>query len=125
MKDIIDTNTFEVINSYYWKDSTRLYSVYYLSNSKNIVYDYRLEVDLKTFEIIKDSEYARDKNHIFFRGRVAEIDRETFIHLGGCCDFDSFDENHLYFYGKRLSQKKIRWLALDLDKIKEEYYSSF
>lgn len=89
----ISANSFEILSDLYAKDHDTV-----LSTSKGV---HRLDADTETFTLVlshnnqRKSQYAKDKNHVFFRDKIISgADSATFEFMEGTYLFR--DKHHIY-----------------------------
>ena len=107
----IDGNTAVALDSFYLKDKNGVY----VSNHDNACGTFnvsKLSADANTFAVLigndgqANTQYAKDKNSVFYQGKVIEgADPGSFQILSGygvvVADYNSYakDKNHLYYQG--------------------------
>lgn len=76
MKNVVDTGTFAILNSYYFKDKSHIYL--FTANSDGGIISVLSEADPKSFKVNEqNSELAKDKNHFFRYGYL--VDRNKIV----------------------------------------------
>lgn len=110
-----DINTFKELNSYYAKDKNNVYAIWY--DRDNIFYELLKGADINSFQALKISNMAKDKNHIYcsgpskFAGRPYTIDNAdalTFEILG---EYYAKDKDNIYYIQNWWGQRTLVKLA--------------
>ncbi len=71
MKKVVDTATFIILNSYYFKDKNNIYC--FAATSDGGMISTLAGIDLKSFRVNKQNEaFARDKKNIFRHGYILD-----------------------------------------------------
>lgn len=89
--DIIeDIESFEKINDVYYKDKN---GIYYISD----IQVHKINIaDLGTFIVLNQNDYAKDKNHAYYDGKIIEsADPQSFEFINGKY---TKDKNHVFYY---------------------------
>lgn len=74
---VIDTATFRIQNFLIWSDKNHVYGYNPMADGGTVYVN--VFADPKTHEVLGDDGYARDRNHVFYRGRILEdADLRTF-----------------------------------------------
>lgn len=89
-----DPNTFEVLNQNWAKDKNNVY--FYVVTGKTKIVN---EADVKTFDIVGQSDYAKDKNNVYFNEIIKNADPETFYVMNKNSDYAK-DKNNCYYMGE-------------------------
>lgn len=77
-------DTFEILEGYYSKDNKNIFSCYFLIPDifRAIGKCKKLEeADYKSFEVLEDDTFAKDKNNVYCNGNVTKFDPESFEEL--------------------------------------------
>ena len=84
----------------------------YFRTPTSLADEYKVEgVDLQTFEILANEDYAKDKNNVYFYGRKLEgADSESFEIL---VDRFSRDKKNIYFCKEKILEIKPEMLEND------------
>jgi hypothetical protein len=112
MKSVIDTATFKFLNYVLWADKKNVYGYTPMSDGGTV---YLHDCDRKTFVVLGDDGYAKDKNHIYYRGAIiSEADLKTF----GVIEHKEVpelaaDKFNLYFSGKKMTEREIKQFGLE------------
>ena len=119
-KGALDSATVEVLKNGYVKDKNGIYYfVPQFGNMKILGTLIKSVADPATFEILGDSEYAKDKNHVYFWGfglnginpSTSEL-KDDFI----------VDKNKVCLWGLELKTNELK--QEDYDKYKETFYNA-
>ena len=107
IKNIIDTLTFKYLGSSFYKDKKNVYTHYTMSDGGNFWIVEK--ADAKTFEVIGNSCYAKDKNYIYVERamKIDDIDYKTFKTCDDCGCY-SKDKNGYYFWDSKIELKDIK-----------------
>jgi hypothetical protein len=101
LKNIVDTNSFEILNDYYCKDKNYVYAIFYRMDGA--VFNITNKIDSKSFFAFSNSSYGIDKMNIYFRADIVkEADCATFKII----DEDpngGYDKNNYFNYGEIIS----------------------
>ena len=101
IKNVIDTSSFKYLGSSFYKDKRYIYLHYKTSDGGN----FRIinGADIKTFQVIGNSCYAKDKNHIYNERdmKMDNIDYKTFKTCDDCGCY-SKDKNGYYFWDQKI-----------------------
>lgn len=132
-----DPRSFEVVdaaegiaydgNRYFWYDQVlpydyskaKRYNEYYLRDGQKVFFitEYVDGADADSFSIIWQN-VARDKNHLYFRGRREEgIDIDTFKMVPGCFDSFHLDQSHTYYAADQYHVYFVNTIAKTLKKL--------
>lgn len=106
IKNVIDTLTFTYLGSSFYKDKNHVYTHFMMSDGGNF---WIVEgADTKTFEVIGNSCYAKDKNYIYGERamKMDHIDYQTFRTCDACGCFAK-DKNGYYFWNEMIDLKDI------------------
>ena len=106
IKNVIDTLTFKYLGSSFYKDKKNVYTHYMMSDGGNF---WIVEgADVKTFKVIGNSCYAKDKNYIYGERamKMDSIDYKTFITCDECGCYAK-DKNGYYFWDEKIDLKNI------------------
>ena len=107
MKYVIDTASFHFLNYMYWIDKMHVYGYTPMSDGGTIFL--HRDADRKSFMVYGKTEYAKDKNHVYYHNSIIEdADSKTFKlinnkEIAGL----AFDKNYFYYFGDRLTEKEI------------------
>ena len=115
MTDVIDTSTFHEISGIYYKDKRYVYVFNEMMDGGTFaIVD---EADLKSFRVLKKSQYATDINHCYYKGSLIEgSDRKSFKLVNSNIPyyyFYAFDKKHFYDCGSRMEEKELKELGFD------------
>lgn len=93
---VIDTLTFNYLGSSFYKDKNHIYTHYSMLDGGNfwIVED----TDVKTFRVIENSCYTKDKNYIFGE-RKMKMDRVDYESFRTCDQCNCFAKDKYGYYG--------------------------
>ncbi len=101
LRNIVDTNSFEILNAYYCKDKNYVYAIFYTSDGAT--FNITKKIDTKSFITYSNGCYGIDKMNIYFRTTIVEkANRATFRII----DEDpngAYDNNNYYNFGKIIS----------------------
>lgn len=101
IKNVIDTLTFKYLGSSFYKDKNNVYTHYAMADGGNFwIVE---EADAKTFEVIGNSCYAKDKNYIYGERvmKMNSVDYKTFKTCDDCGCFAK-DKNGYYFWDSKI-----------------------
>lgn len=96
----VDSKSFKNFDNFIGKDKNR---VFFIEKNKEII-----NVDVKSFEILENSNYFKDKNNIFVRNEIDynpnleklnHIDKDSFIILTNAI---GKDKNGVYYMGEKI-----------------------
>lgn len=100
LKNIVDTNTFIILNEFYCKDRKYVYAIFYTSGGAT--FNITKNVDVKTFTPIGQSSYGLDKQHVYFRTQlVKSSDLKTFKVFD---EYGAYDKYNYYYYGEIITR---------------------
>lgn len=107
LKKIVDTATFQKLNTCFYKDKNHVYRYYGMAYGGS--FSVFPEADPATFEVLSEC-YAKDKNHIYEsrQGILDNVDYKTFTtknSLAGCFAKDS---NGYLQWGDRISEESMK-----------------
>ncbi len=106
IKDIIDSATFKYLGSSFYKDKNHVYT----HNSRLDGGNFWIveNADVKTFEVIGNSCYAKDKNFIYAERAIQmpNIDYKTFKTCGDCGCYAK-DKNGYFFWDTKIDPKQM------------------
>jgi hypothetical protein len=106
LKNIIDTNTFQILNNYYCKDKNYVYAIFYTSSGAT--FNITKNIDPLTFKCINFSSYGFDKNYVYFRtDTIKEADVKSFKVISDD-PFGAYDKFNYYNYGEIISLKEAK-----------------
>lgn len=106
MKAVIDTASFQFLNETHWADKNHIYLLLPTSDGGSVSINKMM--DRKTFKLFEGSDYAKDKNHIYYRGAEIEpVDYKTFKIANEDRSVAS-DKNGIYQFGERLTEDEIK-----------------
>ena len=101
LSEVIDTATFQYLGSSFYKDINYIYTHFAMADGGNfwIVED----ADVKTFKLIGNSCYAKDKNYIFEERKMKldSVDYQTFRTCDDCACYAK-DKNGYFAWGDRM-----------------------
>lgn len=104
--NVIDTLTFKSLGGFLYKDKNNVYSHNSMSDGGNfwIVEN----ADVKTFKVIGNTCYAKDKNHIYSEKgiKMDNIDYKTFKTCNDCGCYAK-DKNGYYFWADKIDLNEI------------------
>ena len=113
MKYVIDTSSFRFLSDLYWADKNNIYGFTPMSDGGTVFLN--TTADRKTFVAFKNTEYAKDKQYVFYHNSVLEgADPKTFQLIdnkeisGLACD-----KHYFYQFGERLTDKEIKEYKLE------------
>jgi hypothetical protein len=118
MKYVINTVSFQFLNNMYWADKNNIYGITATSDGGSI--SLKVEADRNTFIVFGESEYAKDKNNVYYHNLILQgADSKTFEtidnnEISGL----AFDKKHIYRFGKPLTETEI--LEFNLTKYKRK-----
>ncbi|MFV0541488.1 MAG: DKNYY domain-containing protein [Aestuariibaculum sp.] len=105
LKEVIDTLTFKVLGSSFYKDKNHVYTHFVMLDGGffQIVED----ADVKTFKVL-GSCYAKDKNYIFGERalKMEDVDYKTFKTCNDCGCFAK-DKTNYYFWDDKIDINNI------------------
>lgn len=106
IKNVIDTLTFKYLGSSFYKDKKNVYTHFSMSDGGNFWIVEK--ADAKTFEVIGNSCFAKDKKYIYGERamRMDSIDYKTFKTCDECSCFAK-DKNGYYFWDSKIDLKDI------------------
>jgi hypothetical protein len=105
LKNIVDTNSFQILNDYYCKDKNYVYAIFYTSSGAT--FNVTKTIDTKSFRVYSNSSYGIDSQYVYFRTYVVKnADRETFNAIDDT--YWAYDKNHFYNYGEIASDKEAK-----------------
>lgn len=106
IKNVIDTLSFKYLGSSFYKDKKYVYTHYAMADGGNfwIVKG----ADVKTFQVIGNSCYAKDKNYIYGERamKMDSVDYKTFKACDNCGCYAK-DKNGYYFWDEKIDLKNI------------------
>jgi hypothetical protein len=108
MKFIIDTVTFQFLSFLYWADKNNIYGFNPMSDGGTAYLNDR--IDRKTFNVLGDTGYAKDKTNVYYRGMVIEgADLKTFRIIEHK-EIPELAYDKLYFYqnGHKMTEKEVK-----------------
>lgn len=101
IKNVVDTLTFKYLGSSFYKDKKNVYTHYSMLDGGNFwIVE---QADAKTFEVIGNSCYAKDKNYIYGERamQMNSIDYKTFKTCDACSCYAK-DKNGYYFWDSKI-----------------------
>ncbi len=119
----IDGKTFTYVadrwDTLFWKDKN---GVYYESKDKGYPFYEKIETaDLNTF-VYLDFCFAKDKNHVFYKDKVIDIDIEKFtVNKNGFI----FDSNNIYHYENKLELDPLTFKVLQYESDTNPFLGNF
>jgi hypothetical protein len=101
IKNVIDTLTFKYLGSSFYKDKNNVYTHYAMSDGGNFWIVEK--ADAKTFEVIGNSCYAKDKKYIYGERamKMDSVDYKTFKTCDDCGCYAK-DKNEYYFWESKI-----------------------
>lgn len=101
LKQVADTATFQILNTFYAKDQNYLYAIFYTSSGA--VFNVTKQVDTDAFKALGKSCYGATSQHIYYRTDVMKMaDASTFRVIKGT-ENAALDKNNYYLNGEILS----------------------
>jgi hypothetical protein len=96
MKFVVDTATFKILGTFYFKDKNHFYDFNPMADGGTIAIN--PDIDIKTFQILESEFYAKDKKHCYYRGRIVEgADLKSFKVLDTSYSFHTaYDKRNYY-----------------------------
>lgn len=101
IKNVIDTPTFKYLGSSFYKDKNNVYTHYAMADGGNFwIVE---EADVKTFDVIGKSCYAKDKSFIYGERamKMSNVDYKTFKTCDDCGCYAK-DKNGYYFWDTKM-----------------------
>ena len=120
----IDKNTFKVLNQDENEDKYGIYfsdknGIYFIKVWERNPYSKLEDIDIKTFEVLKNG-YAKDKNNIYYNSFIIEeADMNSFEILSS--DF-SKDKNYFYFDGGKIKNIDVKTVKFFEKSFDSKYY---
>jgi DKNYY family len=113
MKFVVDTTTFTIINSFYFKDKNYIYNFSPMWDGGSI--NLNSDIDLKTFQILECELYAKDKNHCYHRGNIIEgADLKSFQVLDTGYSYQiAYDKKYYFLGGEQMELTEVKKLNLE------------
>lgn len=112
MRYVVDTTTFRLLGLY-GIDKNHVYDINPMLDGGTIgINQY---ADVKTFQLVGNDFFAKDKRHCYYRGRIIEgADLKSFKVLDtSYSHFIAFDKNNFYDGEEKMSLQNIRQQKLD------------
>jgi hypothetical protein len=113
MKFVIDTATFQFLDYLYWIDKNNIYGFTPMSDGGTVyLHD---KADRKTFVVLDNAGYAKDKKNVYYRGSVIEgADLKTFksIKRKGIPEL-ACDKLYFYRIGQRMTDEEVKEWKLE------------
>lgn len=111
MKDVVDTNTFEILHDFYFKDKNHVYNYNPMMDGGTIAIN--IDADVKTFHVLEGGLYAKDQKYCYYRGTVIEgPDLKTFRVDTTLGRFLAMDKNNFYDGYHKMSEDNINELKI-------------
>lgn len=113
MKHVIDTSSFRFLSFLYWSDKNNIYGFNPMSDGGTVYLNEK--IDRRTFVVLGDAGYARDKRNIYYRGMIikgAELKSFRIIKRKGIPEL-ARDKNYFYQAGERMTVEEVKELNLD------------
>lgn len=113
MKYVVDTATFKMLGTFYFKDKNHFYDFNPMSDGGTI--GINSDIDAKAFQILESEFYAKDQNHCYYRGRIIEgADVKSFKVLDTSYSFHTaFDKKNYYDCENKMKFTDIKEQNLD------------
>jgi len=117
MNKVIDTATFKMAGDYYFEDKNHIYNFHPMMDGGTI--SVSLDADIKSFKILGNGIYAKDKRHCYCRGHLIEgADNRSFnIFRGKVYNF-AYDKKHFYSGDWIMSKEDVKDMGLDTLRLK-------
>ncbi len=121
MKYVVDTSTFKIVNTFYFKDKNHVYDFTPMVDGGTIAVN--SDIDVKTFKALACEYFAKDKRHCYYRGNIIEgADLKSFKVLDSLRGSSiSYDKNNVYEFENKLTAKEIKEEKLDYLVKKKKY----
>ena len=119
----IDGKTFTYVadrwDTLFWKDKN---GVYYESTDKGYPYYEKIEIaDVNSFEYLGFC-FAKDKNHVFYKDKVIDIDLDNYtVNKNGFI----FDSNNIYHYENKLELDALTFKVLKYESETNPFLGNF
>jgi hypothetical protein len=113
MKYVIDTSSFRFLSNLYWADKNNIYGFTPTSDGGTIFLN--TLADKKSFRAFEATEYAKDKNSVYYHNSIIEgADPKTFevINHKDISEL-ACDKLYIYRFGERLTDKEINEWKLE------------
>ena len=96
MKFVVDTSTFNILGSFYFKDKNHVYDFVPMMDGGTI--SVNRTTDPKAFQLLPGGFYAKDEKHCFYRGEIIkDADLKSFGVLDTSYSLRiAFDKKHYY-----------------------------
>lgn len=113
MKYVVDTATFKILGTFYFKDKNHIYDFNPMMDGGTIAIN--PDIDVKTFQILESEFYAKDKKHCYYRGRIIEgADLTSFKVLDTSYSFHlAYDKKNYYDSENKMMLTDIKEQNLD------------
>jgi len=121
MKDVVDSESFKSMGSYYYQDKNHIYYFHVMSDGGTMsIID---EANHKTFKVFKHSMYGVDSQSAFYRGaKIAGVDISTFEPIiieseGQKIGWHAKDKNSYYNGYNVMSETEISELKEEIKRL--------
>jgi DKNYY family protein len=113
MKYVIDTATFKILGTFYFKDKNHFYDFNPMSDGGTIAVN--PDIDLESFQILESEFYAKDKKRCYYRGRIIEgADLKSFKVLDTSYSLHiAYDKKSYYDCENKMKETDIKEQNLD------------
>jgi hypothetical protein len=113
MKDVVDTSTFQILGTFYFRDKNNIYVFNPMSDGGTIAL--HREIDRLSFRLLESEFYAKDKKRCYYRGRTIEgADVNSFKTFDTSFSWHiAYDKNNYYEREDKLSKDEIKEYNLD------------
>jgi DKNYY family len=113
MKYVVDTASFKILGSFYFKDKNHVYDFNPMSDGGTIGINW--DADVKTFQVLESSFYSKDRKHCYYRGNIIEgADINSFKVLDTSYSWHiAYDKRNYYSSEKKLNLVGIKEQNLD------------
>jgi hypothetical protein len=113
MKYVVDTSTFKILGSFYFKDKNQVYDFTPMSDGGTICIKW--DADVKTFQVLESGFYSKDKKHCYYRGTIIKgADINSFKVLDTSYSrLIAYDKRNYYSAENKMSLADIKKQNLD------------
>lgn len=104
LKNVIDLESFQILNDFYAKDKNHVFLFHYNSSGVYITMNHIIKPE--EFEVFGDLRYAKDSLYIHYDlTPLKQADYNTFkINKSGTTPFDTYDKNRKYWFGEEVNE---------------------
>lgn len=113
MRYVVDTATFKILGSFYFKDKNHIYDFNPMSDGGTIGINW--DADVKTFKVLESDFYSKDKRYCYYRGNIIEgADINSFKVLDTSYSWHiAYDKRNYYSSENKMSAADIKEQNLD------------